>query len=390
MRAFARRLEIPASVQGVVVMRVDPAGAAFVPAMRRGFVIMEINRQPVRSVADFERLVSAARTGDALAFYGYDPSVGQRAFVLATVDNTMKARILVVDDEAEIRRSVRMILEYEGYDVQEASSGPEALALVEREPPDLVFLDIKMRGLDGLETLQKIRQVERVAAGRDHLRATARSAPPSRRPSSARSTSSRSRWRASACSSRSATRSTRRGWSTRTARSSAPSRRGTRWSARASSLRQIWDAIKRAAPTNATVLLLGRERRRQGAGRARDPSQQPAQPRALHPGQLRRDSRGADRVRALRPREGLVHRRDREADRQVRAGRPRHDLPRRSRRHERQDAGQGPARAAGRRGRAPRVGAHDQGRRPRDRRDQQGPRGGDRARRPSARISISA
>ena len=52
---------------------------------------MEINRQPVRSMADFARIVSAARTGDALAFYGYDPSVGQRGFVLATVDTTMKA-----------------------------------------------------------------------------------------------------------------------------------------------------------------------------------------------------------------------------------------------------------------------------------------------------------
>src|SRR5215204_4648769 len=70
----------------------------------------------------------------------------------------MKARILVVDDEAEIRRSVRMILEYEGYDVQEASSGPDAIALVEREPPDLAFLDIKMGGMDSLETMQKIRQ----------------------------------------------------------------------------------------------------------------------------------------------------------------------------------------------------------------------------------------
>jgi S1-C subfamily serine protease len=65
---------------------VDPAGAAFSPAMRRGFVIMEINRQPVRSLADFARIVAAARTGDALAFYGYDPSVGQKGFVLATVD----------------------------------------------------------------------------------------------------------------------------------------------------------------------------------------------------------------------------------------------------------------------------------------------------------------
>jgi serine protease Do len=83
---FARRMEIPIAVQGVLVMRVDPAGAAFVPAMRRGFVIMEINRQPVHTVADYQRLVAAARTGDALAFYGYDPSVGQRGFVLATVD----------------------------------------------------------------------------------------------------------------------------------------------------------------------------------------------------------------------------------------------------------------------------------------------------------------
>src|SRR3954462_263048 len=70
----------------------------------------------------------------------------------------MKARILVIDDEAEIRRSVRMILEYEGYDVQEAASGPEGVALIEREPPDLVFLDIKMGGMDGLEALQKIKQ----------------------------------------------------------------------------------------------------------------------------------------------------------------------------------------------------------------------------------------
>jgi serine protease Do len=85
--AFARRMDVPASIdQGVVVVRVDPAGAAFSPPMRRGFVITEINRRPVRSVADFERIARAARGGDALAFYGYDPSVGQRSLVLATVD----------------------------------------------------------------------------------------------------------------------------------------------------------------------------------------------------------------------------------------------------------------------------------------------------------------
>ena len=83
-----RRLGIPPSVQGAVVTRVEPAGAAFVPAMRRGFVVMEINRRPVRTAADFERIVAAARPGDTLAFYGYDPSASQRTFVTATVDES--------------------------------------------------------------------------------------------------------------------------------------------------------------------------------------------------------------------------------------------------------------------------------------------------------------
>ena len=68
----------------------------------------------------------------------------------------LKPRILVVDDEEPIRKTLRMALEYEGYDVSESSSGQEALALIEREPPDLVFLDIKMPGMDGLEVLEKL------------------------------------------------------------------------------------------------------------------------------------------------------------------------------------------------------------------------------------------
>src|SRR4026208_238675 len=72
----------------------------------------------------------------------------------------MKSRILVIDDEAEIRRSVRMILEYEGYEVIEASSGPEGLTLAEREAPDIVFLDIKMPGMDGLDALSRIKAID--------------------------------------------------------------------------------------------------------------------------------------------------------------------------------------------------------------------------------------
>jgi two-component system nitrogen regulation response regulator NtrX len=69
----------------------------------------------------------------------------------------MSARILVIDDEAAIRSAMRMILEYEGHEVLEASSGQEGLQVVQAEPPDLVFLDIKMPGMDGLEVLTRLR-----------------------------------------------------------------------------------------------------------------------------------------------------------------------------------------------------------------------------------------
>ncbi len=69
----------------------------------------------------------------------------------------MKPRILVIDDEPAIRDAMRMILEYEGYECLAAASGAEGLATAERESPDLVFLDIKMPGLDGLEVLGRLR-----------------------------------------------------------------------------------------------------------------------------------------------------------------------------------------------------------------------------------------
>ena len=72
----------------------------------------------------------------------------------------MKSRILVIDDEAAIRDSLRMILEYEGYEFLGAASGQDGLAMVERENPDLVFLDIKMPGMDGLEVLQRIKAAD--------------------------------------------------------------------------------------------------------------------------------------------------------------------------------------------------------------------------------------
>jgi serine protease Do len=85
-RGVVGRLDIPDAVEGVIVSRVDPGGEAFAAQVRRGFVIIEINRRPVRSVADYERIVSAARAGDVLTLFYYDPSARQRAVVAITVD----------------------------------------------------------------------------------------------------------------------------------------------------------------------------------------------------------------------------------------------------------------------------------------------------------------
>ena len=70
------------------------------------------------------------------------------------------SRILVIDDDAAIRDSLRMILEYEDYEVIEAASGPDGIARVKRDPPDMVVLDIKMPGMNGLETLAEIRTID--------------------------------------------------------------------------------------------------------------------------------------------------------------------------------------------------------------------------------------
>jgi two-component system nitrogen regulation response regulator NtrX len=69
-------------------------------------------------------------------------------------------KILVVDDDTGIRDALRMILEYEGYQVLTAADGKTALSSLDSERVDAVLLDIKMPGMDGLETLDRIAERE--------------------------------------------------------------------------------------------------------------------------------------------------------------------------------------------------------------------------------------
>ncbi|MDY7095893.1 MAG: sigma-54 dependent transcriptional regulator [Acidobacteriota bacterium] len=77
---------------------------------------------------------------------------------MAKSDKSYKATVLVVDDEESIRESLRMILEYEGYRVDEAAGGSAALTRVAAGSPDAVLLDIKMPEMDGLEVLKAFRE----------------------------------------------------------------------------------------------------------------------------------------------------------------------------------------------------------------------------------------
>ncbi len=71
-------------------------------------------------------------------------------------------RILVVDDEPAIVRLVRATLQVDGYAVVTADRGEQALPLLETERPDLVILDLMMPGMDGFETLRRIRSRSKV------------------------------------------------------------------------------------------------------------------------------------------------------------------------------------------------------------------------------------
>jgi two-component system, chemotaxis family, chemotaxis protein CheY len=72
----------------------------------------------------------------------------------------MNVKILVVDDSSLARRTLRQILESVGHSVEEASDGPEAIEKYFLNHPDIVFLDLVMEHMHGLDVLRKLREMD--------------------------------------------------------------------------------------------------------------------------------------------------------------------------------------------------------------------------------------
>ncbi|MGO9118273.1 MAG: PAS domain S-box protein [Desulfomonilaceae bacterium] len=70
------------------------------------------------------------------------------------------AKVLVVDDEESIRNMMRMTLELDGHQILLAEDGPTALKLFEKESPDVVFLDVRLPSMDGIEVLTRIKALD--------------------------------------------------------------------------------------------------------------------------------------------------------------------------------------------------------------------------------------
>ena len=68
-----------------------------------------------------------------------------------------KKRILIVDDEKNIVSSLTAILSDEGYEVSMTDDGVDALEIIQKDPPDLVLLDIWLPGMDGIEVLKTLK-----------------------------------------------------------------------------------------------------------------------------------------------------------------------------------------------------------------------------------------
>ncbi|WP_133717257.1 response regulator [Methylocaldum gracile] len=72
----------------------------------------------------------------------------------------MASKILVIDDDPAVRSAFKLILENDGFSVRVAENGLQGIELARTERPDLIFLDLRMPGIDGVETLRRLKTID--------------------------------------------------------------------------------------------------------------------------------------------------------------------------------------------------------------------------------------
>jgi CheY-like chemotaxis protein/phosphoribosyl 1,2-cyclic phosphodiesterase len=120
----------------------------------------------IRGMEDSARQVARRRGSSTRVFCAFEGAeltlksadqTGDTAVVAKASSATGHCRILVADDDPDVRLLVRRALAGQGYDIREATNGVEALRAIEAYPPDLVIVDVLMPEMDGLQVLKRIR-----------------------------------------------------------------------------------------------------------------------------------------------------------------------------------------------------------------------------------------
>src|SRR6266511_2923480 len=279
----------------------------------------------------------------------------------------MPATVLVVDDERNIQLTLSRALSMEGYAVEVAGGGREALEKIAALPVDVVLMDVRMPDLDGLSVLEKARETRPelpfvIMSGHGSIETVLSSFKLGAFDYLEKPITEKEKL-VVAVRNALAMRSLRE--------ENAALRREAgplEMVGGGPAMKKLFDVIRPTAPSEGRVLVNGEN----GTGKALvAPEGGP-----VREAELRGGAGGAHRERAVRARARRVHGCDRGAPRPVRAGGRRHAVPRRGRGHAALDAGEGAARPAGGRVRARRRAADAPLRRARRRRDEQGPRRG--------------
>ncbi len=305
-----------------------------------------------------------------------------------------RGSVLLVDDEPKIRQALTAALRDEGHEVFATGSPREALRVVTERPFDLLVVDNLMPELGGLELIREVLAAtgkgERPQILMMTAHATVESAIEAMKLGAIDYLQKPFEIDEFLVVVRRAVEHER----LRTHHDYLITERDEQFDhygivGRSRAIQDVVGMAKIVAQSRSTVLIVGRDRHGQGAGRPRDSRLERAARLAARAGELRGAARHADRIRAVRPRAGRVHRRRREQEGPVRAGRRRIDPARRDRRDRADRAGQAPTRAAGTRIRAARLRADREGRRARSSRRPTATCGSSSPRASSRRISTT-